>query len=167
MRRIIPTVAVLAVVLLGGCSATPDGPSRSLPLLELLPTNDAAQKLCHRAMEGSGSVYEWSDKSENSSHIQLATQRGWTPELCAVLLVNHGSIQFSDAPPALTQPEIRTIQRDLVELGYSPGAIDGQVGWKTRIAISDFQTAQGGKAGYKVDKQLLSALAVAKATVVE
>lgn len=56
---------------------------------------------------------------------------------------------------------VRAAQQDLVTLGYDPGAVDGQMGTKTVIAISEFQAEQGMEVTGEVTPQLIGALRAA------
>jgi hypothetical protein len=72
------------------------------------------------------------------------------------------------APPATTLnpgargTQVRVLQRALVKLGYSPGAIDGAYGPATQRALETFQTASGltadGVLGAKTRAALTQAL---------
>ncbi len=49
-------------------------------------------------------------------------------------------------------PKVEELQRLLILYGYSPGAVDGKLGAKTRIAIEKFQKESGLPAHRFVDK---------------
>lgn len=53
---------------------------------------------------------------------------------------------------------IKTVQRQLNDLGYDCGTADGVIGKKTRAAIAEFQNDQGLAATGRIDDALLSAL---------
>lgn len=55
------------------------------------------------------------------------------------------SLSPSEQPASfeLTREMIAEMQRDLLRLGYDPGAVDGVIGSKTRKAIRLFQQANG------------------------
>jgi hypothetical protein len=59
--------------------------------------------------------------------------------LIAVLLLGVGGIAAAAGP----DPEIRTLQTRLGELGYAPGPADGLAGKRTRQALERFQKDQG------------------------
>lgn len=50
-------------------------------------------------------------------------------------------------------PRVEEIQKILKEAGFSPGPIDGKIGWRTRDAIKEFQKAKGLKVNGRVDSQ--------------
>lgn len=50
-------------------------------------------------------------------------------------------------------PRVEEIQKILKKAGFSPGPIDGKIGWRTRDAIREFQKAKGLKANGRVDSQ--------------
>ena len=56
--------------------------------------------------------------------------------------------------------QVSQIQQALNEKGYSVGAVDGQMGPKTKSALKQFQQAQGLQASGKVDQQTLAALSI-------
>lgn len=53
---------------------------------------------------------------------------------------------------------VRSVQRDLTALGYSPGAIDGLLGPRTRDAIGDYQYDKGFKVTGLITDGLLKSL---------
>jgi TPR repeat protein len=69
-------------------------------------------------------------------------------------------IKLSAAPYDLAE-----IQRDLAELGYQPGPVDGRMGRRTRIAIKAFQAEAGLTADGKASLDLLARLRTARGTV--
>jgi len=54
--------------------------------------------------------------------------------------------------------DVKELQRRLRDLGYNPGAIDGDFGSKTRSAVKDFQRAQGLEADGIVGRKTINAL---------
>jgi len=54
----------------------------------------------------------------------------------------------------------RQIQTALKNAGYDPGAIDGEIGSKTKKAVKDFQTANGLNADGKVGAKTWAKLSV-------
>lgn len=54
--------------------------------------------------------------------------------------------------------DVRTIQRELTELGYAPGPVDGIIGAKTRAAIRRYQEAAGLRVDGRVTPELLEQL---------
>ena len=56
--------------------------------------------------------------------------------------------------------QVSQIQQALNEKGYNVGAVDGQMGPKTKSALKQFQQAQGLQASGKVDQQTLAALSI-------
>lgn len=65
--------------------------------------------------------------------------------------------------PGSTGPDVQTLQTQLKELGYYNGAVNGQFTEPTKIAVSQFQTAQGlladGIVGSTTWKKLQAAIA--------
>jgi len=67
---------------------------------------------------------------------------------------------FTEPTPFTSdKAQIAGVQRLLVDNGYDPGQIDGNLGLKTRQAIAAFKTAQGLKLAELVSEELLNALA--------
>ena len=72
----------------------------------------------------------------------------WKPVLLvAVLAVVQSAMTFADE---LTQ----IVQRDLTELGYDTGGVDGKAGTKTVIAVSRFQAEHGLEVTGEITPQL-------------
>lgn len=96
------------------------------------------------------------DKAERRSDSATEVLAGSTKDVAAlqrqvqVLLdLRTGSQQVpgqdsSGSPPAATVP-LRQVQERLLELGYTPGPIDGMDGPKTRAAVREFQRDQSLK----------------------
>ena len=63
--------------------------------------------------------------------------------------------------PGDTGPQVKTLQRALASLGYSPGKIDGDYGPSTQAAVEKFQTSAGIKADGIVGPETLKALETA------
>jgi murein L,D-transpeptidase YcbB/YkuD len=63
--------------------------------------------------------------------------------------------------PGDTGAEVKTLQRALASLGYSPGKVDGDYGPSTQAAVEKFQTSAGIKADGIVGPQTLKALETA------
>ncbi|QIR39955.1 peptidoglycan-binding protein [Tolypothrix sp. PCC 7910] len=90
-----------------------------------------------------------------------------------ILILAQTSAQKVDPPPLLkpgsTGPDVQTLQTQLKELGYYNGAVDGQFTEPTKIAVSQFQTAQGlladGIVGITTWKKLQAAIA-SKPTII-
>jgi peptidoglycan hydrolase-like protein with peptidoglycan-binding domain len=57
------------------------------------------------------------------------------------------------APVQGEKPTTRSIQVALFNAGFNPGEIDGKMGKQTRVAIKEFQKANGLVADGKVGKQ--------------
>ncbi len=57
-------------------------------------------------------------------------------------------------------PQTRSVQQRLLDLGYAPGKVDGKMGKKTRKAIIHFQKDKGLAAHSKLDRKTLQALGV-------
>ncbi len=57
-------------------------------------------------------------------------------------------------------PQTRSVQQRLLDLGYAPGKVDGKMGKKTRKAIMRFQNDKGLPAHSKLDRKTLQALGV-------
>ena len=62
------------------------------------------------------------------------------------------------ATPRPTREQIRRIQQALVNAGFDPGPVDGQMGRKTKRAIRSFQQAHRLKADGVAGEQTLAAL---------
>jgi hypothetical protein len=63
--------------------------------------------------------------------------------------------------PGDTGPQVETLQKALVSLGYSPGKVDGDYGPSTQAAVEKFQTSAGIKADGIVGPETLKALGTA------
>ena len=64
--------------------------------------------------------------------------------------------------PALpADPEVETVQRRLVALGYEPGTVDGFLGRRTRSALRAFQRAHGLPPSGRIDAATRTALGLA------
>lgn len=50
-------------------------------------------------------------------------------------------------------PRVEEIQKTLKDAGFSPGPIDGRMGWQTRKAIREFQEAKGLRASGIVNQE--------------
>ena len=50
-------------------------------------------------------------------------------------------------------PRVEEIQEILKKAGFSPGPVDGRMGWQTRKAIRGFQETKGLKASGKVNQE--------------
>ncbi|WP_202331601.1 peptidoglycan-binding protein [Mesorhizobium sp. L-8-3] len=61
-------------------------------------------------------------------------------------------------PAQGSSSQVAEVQALLTRLGYSPGAIDGRMGSKTRRAIADFQRDAGMAITGRADRALLTAL---------
>jgi len=76
----------------------------------------------------------------------------------------HDPASDSDGPDALVPPRrpqfVREAQRALRDLGYSPGAIDGTVGPKTRAALARYQGAEKLPVTGELDAETLARLDV-------
>ncbi len=64
--------------------------------------------------------------------------------------------------PGTSRAERREVQQLLVARGYDIGEIDGMIGTKSRLAISEFQTSIGVKADGRAGQRVLQALRAAK-----
>ncbi len=75
--------------------------------------------------------------------------------LCLVMLV--GSLAVSATSKTLNYgdegPDVVTLQRRLRELNYNPGTADGKYGYKTYLAVRDFQYQNGLKVDGLVGEQ--------------
>ncbi len=60
--------------------------------------------------------------------------------------------------PGATGSEVKTLQRALTALGYSPGKADGDYGPSTQVAVEKFQAANGLAADGVVGQQTLAKL---------
>lgn len=63
--------------------------------------------------------------------------------------------------PGATGVQVRRLQRALVQLGYSPGKVDGAYGAATKSALESFQKAQGLQADGVLGPKTLAALTTA------
>ena len=66
--------------------------------------------------------------------------------------------------PGDSGAEVQALQQALSQLGYDPGAIDGDYGPSTQAAVVAFQTAEGLSADGIAGPETLTALAAALAT---
>lgn len=66
----------------------------------------------------------------------------------------------SAAAPSMSDGSVRTAQAALEAQGYSPGAIDGQMGPNTRSALMKFQQDKGLTPSGTLDSATLAALGV-------
>jgi peptidoglycan hydrolase-like protein with peptidoglycan-binding domain len=64
--------------------------------------------------------------------------------------------------PGTSRAERREVQQRLAARGYDIGEIDGMIGTKSRLAISEFQTSIGVKADGRAGQRVLQALRAAK-----
>lgn len=62
-------------------------------------------------------------------------------------------------PAGPSHEEIKAVQSDLAELGYNPGSVDGNLGWRTKRAIRAFQKDTGMKADGMITQKLADSLA--------
>jgi peptidoglycan hydrolase-like protein with peptidoglycan-binding domain len=62
-------------------------------------------------------------------------------------------------PAGPSREEIKAVQSDLAELGYNPGSVDGNFGWRTKRAIKAFQRNTGMIADGMITQELASRLA--------
>ncbi len=63
--------------------------------------------------------------------------------------------------PGTSRAERREVQKRLADRGYDIGEIDGMIGAKSRVAISEFQTSIGVKADGRAGQRVLQALRAA------
>jgi uncharacterized protein YcfJ len=68
------------------------------------------------------------------------------------------AISNAPAPVATVDPLVRATQSELIRLGYLKGGADGQIGPRTRAAISSFQQANGLPVDGSPSSHLLAAL---------
>jgi peptidoglycan hydrolase-like protein with peptidoglycan-binding domain len=64
-------------------------------------------------------------------------------------------------PAGPSREEIKAVQSDLAELGYNPGSVDGNYGWRTKRAIRAFQKDAGMIADGEITQGLADSLAAA------
>jgi peptidoglycan hydrolase-like protein with peptidoglycan-binding domain len=64
-------------------------------------------------------------------------------------------------PAGPSREEIKAVQSDLAELGYNPGLVDGNYGWRTKRAIRAFQKDAGMIADGEITQGLADSLAAA------
>jgi peptidoglycan hydrolase-like protein with peptidoglycan-binding domain len=62
---------------------------------------------------------------------------------------------------------VKEIQKILEDMGLDPGAIDGRMGARTRLAIKEFQKRKGFAASGKIDSKTLSELNSEKEKIIE
>lgn len=62
-------------------------------------------------------------------------------------------------PAGPSREEIQAVQSDLAELGYNPGSVDGNLGWRTKRAIRAFQKDTGMIADGMITQELADSLA--------
>ncbi|MBE9553491.1 MAG: peptidoglycan-binding protein [Proteobacteria bacterium] len=62
-------------------------------------------------------------------------------------------------PAGPSREEIKAVQSDLAELGYNPGSVDGNLGWRTKRAIRAFQKDTGMEADGMITQELADSLA--------
>lgn len=60
----------------------------------------------------------------------------------------------------LTRAQVRLVQQRLKAAGFDPGAVDGVLGPKTRIALRKYQGSQGLSSNGTVDEKTLRSLGV-------
>ena len=83
--------------------------------------------------------------------------------LCLVLVACQRTV---DAYNAKSEAErVSSIQSDLEELGHNPGPVDGKLGNQTRIAIREFQSANGLPVTGEIDSTLYSRAGVISTSV--
>jgi peptidoglycan hydrolase-like protein with peptidoglycan-binding domain len=97
-----------------------------------------------------------------STHLTLAALAVLATPASAQLQIGGQPFQGGQAAPASESPTdelTQRIQRDLVALGYDPGAISGEMTVETAVAISQFQAANGMDVSGTVSPQLAGILA--------
>ncbi len=75
-------------------------------------------------------------------------------------LANAARFTASLPPEKVDVAQVRKVQERLARLGYHPGAVDGRIGAKTRMAIRQFQKDRGLPATGRIDNRFLKALGV-------
>jgi His-Xaa-Ser repeat protein HxsA len=60
----------------------------------------------------------------------------------------------------LTRAQVRLVQQRLKAAGFDPGAVDGVLGPKTRIALRKYQGSQGLSSNGTIDEKTLRSLGV-------
>lgn len=123
-------VAVIALVLLGGCAT-----ARSAKDLEI------------QGLKNQVSVLEAQIQDKDQLIEDLQTS-----------LVKQQKTSTTMVGEVKSRPSVKQIQTALSNAGYNPGPIDGKIGKRTRQAIRDFQKDKGLMVDGRVGKQTWSAL---------
>jgi hypothetical protein len=77
------------------------------------------------------------------TQAQTTTQAATTPITPTTTAATAPTVPVPAAPlkPGDTGPQVKALQRALVQLGYAIGTIDGDYGPATKTAVEQFQTA--------------------------
>ena len=112
--------------------------------------------VCRFALTSHGNPIAWNTQRAFSKHVHEAKRRGLTLERCAQLTGRKTQVAKTTAPTERISPPpsppfqstprtaprhlVMAIQKQLGELGFSPGPADGVVGGKTHAAIKAYQS---------------------------
>ncbi|NRG19609.1 SEL1-like repeat protein [Rhizobiales bacterium] len=99
--------------------------------------------------EASLAVETWKPKPVNPAANEVASDPAWSTSAA-----NVSEASLTEDPAEM----VRRAQKMLATLGFDPGAADGQIGPRTRAAVSAFQKEAGLPVTGEIDGKLLRAL---------